>query len=364
MKHITIYSDYNYVVPYTFRVLHFNMNVVIIFHYVLHSSTVLHNRYRCNFGPEDKSDVVQQDMQALLKSTQKKRKKKVENKKKGKKIVPAYDAFPTNNNARPKATRISKTQSGNSIKRGCQRCFLAKKPYLDHSLCLLVYENTKHLNAQGEHCHGSMVTGFRYALGSGLSEELKLKIAQLHALGLSPTQIMQQHTKEVRDLAMSNGVVTRDTFLLPSDVRNICRKRAEDLWEKHPKDPISVRMWTMENPENVFYYQEHGLMDLNSQVQDDSPFTLGIQTEWQLQMMAKFGFNNALSVDATFGTSQTRVSRTLILSMTCPAPSIIVLHVLHCLPTSFTFGPICKTTPSHQRTLIHVLMERNNIVHM
>ena len=248
-------------------------------------------------------------MQALLRSTQKKRKKKVEQKKKkGKKVVPDYDAFPTNKQVRPKESRIGKTQVGNSVKRGCQRSFVAKKPYLDHSLCLLIYENTEHVNAHGEHCHGSMVCGFRYALGSTISEELKWKIVQLHAFGLSPSQIMQQHTAEVRELAMSNGHVTRDTFLLPSDVRNICRKRAEDLWEKHPSDPISVRMWTMENPDSVFYYQEHSLMDLNSVLQEDSPFTLGIQTEWQLQMMAKFGNNNALSLDATFGTSQTRVS--------------------------------------------------------
>ena len=242
-----------------------------------------HIRYRCNFGLEDKSAIVPHDMQALLRSTQKKKKNKAEHKKrKGKKVIPDYDAFPTNKCVRPKVARIGKTQVGNYVKRGCQRSFVAKKPYLDHSLCLLIYENTEHLNAKGEHCHGSMVSGFRYALGSGLSKELKLKIAQLYAFGLSPSQIMQPHTAEVRELAMSNGVVTRDTFLLPNDVRNICRTRAEDLWEKHPSDPIRVRIWTMENPGSVFYYQEHSLMDLNSQVQEDSPFTLGIQTEWQL----------------------------------------------------------------------------------
>jgi hypothetical protein len=67
-------------------------------------------------------------------------------------------------------------------------------------------------------------------------------------------QIMQQHTKEVRELALTNGPVIRDTFLLPSDVRNICRKRAEELWMKHLSDPISVRMWTLENLDSVFYY--------------------------------------------------------------------------------------------------------------
>ena len=250
-------------------------------------------------------------MQALLKSTQRKRKNRnvpVQPKKKGKKVIPEYDSFPVNKPAVAKVKRIGKTLAGNSIKRGCQRAFLAKKPYLDGSLCILVYENTEHLNTQGELCHGTMVQGTRYALGAGLSEELKIKIAQMHAFGLSPAQIMQHHTKEVRELAIANGPVTRDTFLLPVDVRNICRKRAEELWEKHPSDPVSVRMWVMENPENVFYYQEHSLLDINSQVQNDSPFTLGIQSEWQLQMMIKFGHKSALSIDATFGTSQTRVS--------------------------------------------------------
>lgn len=64
---------------------------------------------------------------------------------------------------------------------------MAKKPDLDHCLCLLICENTEHLNAQGELCHGSMVSGFQCALGSKLSEELKFKMAQIHVFGLSPT---------------------------------------------------------------------------------------------------------------------------------------------------------------------------------
>ena len=56
-----------------------------------------HIRYRCNSGPEDKSAIVPHDMQALLRSTHKKRKNKAEqNKRKCKKVIPDYDAFPTN----------------------------------------------------------------------------------------------------------------------------------------------------------------------------------------------------------------------------------------------------------------------------
>ena len=93
------------------------------------------------------------------------------------------------------------------------------------------------------------------------------------------------------------------------NVRNIFRKQADELWIKHPSDPLSVCMWVMGNPENVFYYQEHSLLDINSQVQNDSSFTLGIQSEWQLQMMVKFGHISVLSIDASFGTNQTRVSQ-------------------------------------------------------
>ena len=76
---------------------------------------------------------------------------------------------------------------------------------------------------------------------------------------------------------------------------------------KDPSDPISVGMWTLEHPDSVFFYQEHPLLDLNHSTHNDAPFTLGIQTEWLLEMMAKFGHNSALSIDATFGTSQTQV---------------------------------------------------------
>jgi len=37
-------------------------------------------------------------------------------------------------------------------------------------------------------------------------------------------------------------------------------------------------MWVMENPNSVFYHLEHAPMDMNLPSQDDTPFTLGIQT--------------------------------------------------------------------------------------
>ena len=118
--------------------------------------------------------------------------------KKRNKVIPEYDAFPVTKSTGAKINRVGKNLGGFSIKRGCLRCFVAKQSYLDPSLCMLVYENTMHLNALGEQCHGSMVSGFRYALGAGISQDMKYKIAKMHAFGLSPAQIMQQYTKEVR----------------------------------------------------------------------------------------------------------------------------------------------------------------------
>ncbi len=76
---------------------------------------------------------------------------------------------------------------------------------------------------------------------------------------------------------------------------------------KTPQDPISVRMWVLKNPDSVFFYVQHALMDFNSQTQDDISFTLGIQTPWQLEIMQKFGHGSVLSFDRTFGTNQSKV---------------------------------------------------------
>ena len=76
---------------------------------------------------------------------------------------------------------------------------------------------------------------------------------------------------------------------------------------KHPSDPISVWMWVHENHDSMFFYQKNSLLDLNNINQEDIPFSLGIQTEWQQQMMGRFGHNSAIAIDATFGTNQTKV---------------------------------------------------------
>lgn len=82
--------------------------------------------------------------------------------------------------------------------------------------------------------------------------------------------------------------VTRDTFLFHSNEHNICKKITKGLWKKHPLDPSNMQMCRHENLYFIIYW-EHSLLNLNNTYQGDTPFTLGIQYEWQQQMMAKYG---------------------------------------------------------------------------
>jgi hypothetical protein len=93
----------------------------------------------CNFGPQDYNNVLLEDMQKLLLSTQQKQKhhqvNRTTSKKNGKKIL---SEFSESSHQAQQKTRISKTMFGMSIKRGCQRAFIAKEPYLDQNLCQLI----------------------------------------------------------------------------------------------------------------------------------------------------------------------------------------------------------------------------------
>jgi hypothetical protein len=51
----------------------------------------------------------------------------------------------------------------------------------------------------------------------------------------------------MRKKVLKNEPITQDTFVLPFNVKNLSRKRVDGLWQKHPKDPMSVQMWVMEN---------------------------------------------------------------------------------------------------------------------
>jgi hypothetical protein len=90
----------------------------------------------CNFGPKHYTNVLLEDMQKLLLSTQQKwnhhQMNGTASKKKGTK---GLVEFLESNYQSQQRTRISKTMFSMSIKHGCQRALIVKQPYLDQSFC-------------------------------------------------------------------------------------------------------------------------------------------------------------------------------------------------------------------------------------
>ena len=207
--------------------------------------------------------------------------------------------------------RASRVQAGMTSKRGCLCNFVAKQLYMDNTLCEIQYHVMNHFNRQGQPCHGSSFAGFRHSLGARLSWRTRNWIRSMLGQGFSPAQVMAFHKKEVWECALQNKPCSRDTFIMPDDVYNLCKKRATQLWQKHSRDPLSVRMWKEENEESVFHYHEFGNINLNeaapSATEEEAPFCLGIQTPWQLDMMLRYGHNRQVAMDATFGTNEPKV---------------------------------------------------------
>ena len=68
-------------------------------------------------------------------------------------------------------------------------------------------------------------------------------------------------------------------FVMPHDVQNLANQMATNLWNRHPNETMSVRMWNEANEDLVFKYQEHGQLNINATEQDHTPFTIDIQTD-------------------------------------------------------------------------------------
>eukprot|EP00262_Sarcandra_glabra_P003821 TRINITY_DN1464_c0_g1_i1.p1 TRINITY_DN1464_c0_g1~~TRINITY_DN1464_c0_g1_i1.p1 ORF type:complete len:660 (-),score=93.17 TRINITY_DN1464_c0_g1_i1:665-2644(-) len=92
----------------------------------------------------------------------------------------------------------------------------------------------------------------------------------------------------------------------------------------------SIRLWVERHKKSVFFYQDSSDVD---------PFILGIQTEWQLQQMIRFGHHSLVAADSAFG----------IKKLKYPLYSLLVFDSRqHALPVawvitrSFAKQDICK----------------------
>lgn len=176
--------------------------------------------------------------------------------------------------------------------RGCLCHFTVKRLYTRPLLALIIYNQRNHVDKSGAPCHGTRdrdSVGTRAMYAPRISDELRQKIMSLLYVGISLDDIVQHHSDVVQG---NGGPHNRDHFLTRNDVRNMERVIRNSSHELHVDDGSSVKMWVQRHQKHVFFFQEN----LGSQ-----SFVIGLQTDWQLQQMLRYGHNGYIATHSSFG---------------------------------------------------------------
>ncbi|KAJ6790841.1 Uncharacterized protein M6B38_248215 [Iris pallida] len=203
-------------------------------------------------------------------------------------------------------TAKRKTPAGRpNTKRGCVCHFIVKRLIAEPSVALIIYNQDKHVDKKGVPCHGPQdkkAAGTRAMFAPYISDELRLQIMSLLYVGVPVETIMQRHTEAVEK---QGGPCNRDDLLTHRYVRRLERKIRRSTFELDSDDAVSIDMLVESRRDHVFFFEDFS---------ESEPFILGIQTEWQLQQMIRFGNRNLLAADSRFGTNKLK----------CPVYSLLV----------------------------------------
>ncbi|XP_068652828.1 uncharacterized protein [Aristolochia californica] len=183
------------------------------------------------------------------------------------------------------------------LMRGCLCHFTVKRLYTRPLLALIIYNQRNHVDKSGAPCHGLLdreAVGTRAMYAPRISEELRQRILSMLYVGVSLESIIQHHLEEVEK---HGGPSNRDDYLTRNDVRNMERVVRHSTHELQANDIYSVRMWVQRHQKSVFSFQDDPSSD---------SFILGIQTEWQLQQMLRYGHNCYIALHSTFGSNRLR----------------------------------------------------------
>jgi len=182
--------------------------------------------------------------------------------------------------------------------RGCLCHFTIKRLYTRPLLALIIYNQKRHVDKSGSPCHGLLdrdAVGTRAMYAPRISDELRQKVMSLLYVGISLDKIVQHHSEEMQKLG---GPQNRDDFLTRNDVRNMERTIRNSSHELHENDERSVKIWVQRHQKHVFYFQDKSVSE---------PFVLGIQTDWQLEQMLRYGNNSLISLHSGFGLKKLKV---------------------------------------------------------
>ncbi|KAK9089942.1 hypothetical protein Scep_029024 [Stephania cephalantha] len=177
--------------------------------------------------------------------------------------------------------------------RGCTCHFTVKRLYARPSLALIIYNNRRHhVNKSGSVCHGPLD---RDAIGPGANKipyicnEIQQQTMSMIYLGIPEENVLQKHIEGLQRYCASNPKVNCLASQYVHKLGMIIKRTTHEL---DLDDQASVRLWIERNGKSKFFYQD------TSQA---NAFILGIQTEWQLQQMIRFGHQSLMAIDSTFG---------------------------------------------------------------
>uniref|UniRef100_A0A1S3ZVN2 SWIM-type domain-containing protein n=1 Tax=Nicotiana tabacum TaxID=4097 RepID=A0A1S3ZVN2_TOBAC len=228
----------------------------IVYKFLLHILTCCYFRYWCSFGPENYGE--------------------------GGDILPSrrYRLNTRNRAARPQSMR------------GCTCHFIVKRLYTRPSLALIIYNNRRHVNKSGSLCHGPLD---RDAIGPGAKKipyvcnEIQQQTMSMIYLGIPEKNVLEKHIEGIQRYCGSDAKVNSLAAQYVHKLGMIIKRSTHEL---DLDDQASIRLWVERNKKSIFFYQD---------TSEHDPFILGIQTDWQLQQMIRFGHRSLIAVDSTFG---------------------------------------------------------------
>ncbi|KAJ0769609.1 uncharacterized protein LOC110930550 [Helianthus annuus] len=232
-----------------------------------------------------------------------------------------------------RSTYVPKKKSAGrpNTKRGCTCHFIVKRLIAEPSVALVIYNQDKHLDKKGLPCHGPQDTkaiGTRAMYAPFISEDLRLRVLSLLHVGIPVETIMQRHNESVEK---QGGVSNRDDLLTHRYVRIQERNIRRASCELDEDDDVSIGLWVESHQNHVFFYEDFS---------DNDPFLLGIQTEWQLQQMIRFGSGRLLALDSRFGTNKLKY----------PIQSLVVFNSDNkAIPVAWIISPSFSTSGDTHR---------------
>ncbi|XP_043692239.1 uncharacterized protein LOC122642727 isoform X2 [Telopea speciosissima] len=182
-----------------------------------------------------------------------------------------------------------------NTKRGCKCHFIVKRLIAEPSIALIIYDDDKHIDEKGLPCHGPQdkkAVGTRAMFAPYISDDLRLRVLSLLHVGVSVETIMQRHNESVE---RQGGPSNRDDLLTHRYVRRLERSIRRSTYELDEDDAVSIGVWVESHQNDIFFYED---------ISDSDPFILGIQTEWQLQQMIRFGNRSLIASDSRFGSNK------------------------------------------------------------